>query len=64
MRQGEDLAYKVTSSLAVLEAYLYKLEAEVRLLRQENLELTHECNDLSAANIMARASKDYANSIT
>ena len=63
MRRGEDLTGKVENSLKDLVAYMYTLEAEVKLLRQENLELTHECNDLSTANIMARASKDYADSV-
>jgi hypothetical protein len=63
MNRGSDLVDKADIALSNLEAYVYELETEIRILRQENIELNHECQDLSAANIMARASKDYSDSV-
>jgi FtsZ-binding cell division protein ZapB len=43
----------------MLQMEIVKLQEEVRSLRRENIELTSECNDLSSANIMAKAGHDY-----
>ena len=52
---------EIDSLLSRVRGYIASLENDNKILLEENMELSHECNDLSSANIMIRAGQDYAN---